>query len=136
MQFIIGCAFFCAPLLGQAVELQLESNVALTVHGEMNGLDYYAKALPGMSWGMDGTLTVWYLGNSTGSAFVVERGAQVWVTGRQLSLCYAMQPRKFGPDDPIPAIVVPVVLEFRIKGLARGDYVLQGVSVCNWSLTQ
>ncbi len=106
------------------------TEVTLKAHPEMNAWSYYDKPLPKPSWNKDGSLSAWGLGHSTGSASIQETGARADRNKQALTLCYATRPREHAPGAPVPAIALPVVLEFRVRGLPAGDYVVQEVGVC------
>ncbi len=115
----------------QAASLSRTVDVSLTIHSEMYAFDYYySKKLPKPSWNKDGSLSIWYLGSNTGSEAAIESGARAVVIDHQLSLCYATRAMEYAPDQPVPALVYPVVLEFRIRSLARGNYTIKEVSRC------
>jgi hypothetical protein len=113
-----------APLSLEAAE------VSLQIHSELNGFDYESKPLPQSAWNSDGTYSVWQLRLNTGAGKIIETGARAVVKGTSLLLCFAVNPTKYAPNQPMPLVAFPVVLEFRVSGLARGEYVVKDVSAC------
>lgn len=124
MRFLLHFSLLLLPLSLHAAE------VTLKTHPEMDGWSYYDKPLPKPSWNKDGSLSAWALGHSTGSASIQETGARVLRNKQALTLCYATRQREQVPGAQVPAIAIPVVLEFRVRGLPVGDYVVQPLEVC------
>lgn len=124
MRAILGALLLLMPLSLHAAEVSLE------IHKEMNGYDYYSKPLPTPSWNKDGTLSVWHQAHGNGSYSVVETGAHVVQNTQALSLCYSRRAVHYEPNQPIPAVLYPVIVEFRIRGLSPGEYTVQEVSIC------
>ncbi|MDL5031861.1 hypothetical protein QRD43_08060 [Pelomonas sp. APW6] len=116
-------------LLPLSLPLQA-AEVSLKIHTEMDAWASYDKPLPKPSWNKDGTLSAWALGHGTGSESIVETGARVVSSKQALHLCYATRQRTHAPGEPIPAIAFPMVLEFRVRGLPRGDYVVRETGAC------
>jgi hypothetical protein len=124
MRAILLSCMFLSSLSLHAAE------VTLTTHPEIAPWEYYNKPLPKPSWNNDGSLSVWAIGHNTGSASILESEPRVVLSEQMLSLCYSRRPIEYVPNKPIPAVLLPVVLEFRVRGLAAGEYVVHEVSVC------
>lgn len=118
-----------------------EIDVSVKKHPELKGddyvkpswisdADYPVKQLPKPTWNMDGSLSVWHVAAETGSSSIAESGARALLLGKELSLCYAWRPKSYAPNEPIAAYVISVVIEFRIRNLAPGNYSFKEIEVC------
>lgn len=91
---------------------------------------YELPESPVPKWNKDGSLSFITAGSATGSSRIVEKGYVTSVEGTALTLCYLRVAVHYEPDQPIPAVLYSVPLEFHIKGLKQGKYTIKDVSVC------
>jgi hypothetical protein len=128
--------FFLLPVLAistsaLAVAPATEAvEVAVQLHPEVNAWTLPSDAMPVPSWDKDGTLSIWYQATADGSSKVIETGARVRQNQTELSLCYSRAPMHYESNQPVPAIVYPVAIEFRIKRLEHRNYTVKSITIC------
>ena len=84
---------------------------------------------PASSWLDNSTLLVQAVLLETGSVAIRDSGASVEVSGNKLTLRFPRCPIKYEPKQPIPAVATPVLLEWRVSGIARAEYRVSLVAV-------
>lgn len=109
------------PIPGTTVSVEILKNIS----------PYELPESPVPKWNKDGSLSIITAGSATGSSRIVEKGYVTSVEGTALTLCYLSEAVHYEPDQPIPAILYLVPLEFRIKGLKREKYSIKDVSICH-----
>lgn len=122
--------FFLSFLVtGQAVAAELQ---AFRVRREpvawLVAHDRYDE--PSAQWVSGSEFLVQLVTMETGTSAVRESGASVSVSADTLSLTFPLCPVKFAPDQPIPAVAVPVLLEWHITNLPKREYRVSAQPTC------
>ena len=85
---------------------------------------------PSTQWVSGSEFMVQLVTMETGTSAVRESGASVSVSGPSLSLTFPLCPVKRAADQPIPAVAIPVILEWRVTDLPKGEYLVSVRPAC------